>query len=76
MSGLTADGIGVIITLAAAFAAHVFYFGRMLGRFETDLRALAEGFKNFQSQHFLPRSEYEARHTELIELIKSLYPKP
>jgi hypothetical protein len=70
--GLSPDGIGIILTLAAAFITHVFWFGRLLGKFETDLRRLGEAFNAFRDQHFLPREEYEARHRELVEVVTRL----
>jgi hypothetical protein len=72
---LSADALGIIATLVVGFIAHVFYFGRSLGRFEADFRSLAKSFEDFKSQHFIPRAEYEARHTELVRLIQEVKPR-
>jgi hypothetical protein len=67
---LSPDAIGIIVTMAVGFVVHVFYFGRMLGKFESDLRGLAQDFKSFREAHYIPREEYEARHKDIMELLK------
>lgn len=65
---MSIDAILVAASVLGGFAIHLFYFGRGMGEMKADIRHLANSFDDFKSQHFIPREEYEARHTEMMKI--------
>lgn len=65
---MSLDAIAVVASVIGGFAIHLFYFGKGMGEMKADIRHLAASFDDFKSQHFIPRDEYEARHTEMMKI--------
>lgn len=72
---MSIETIAVIATLIGGFALHMFYFGRILGTMQAEVKHLSVSFDDFKAQHYVSRDEYESRHKDLVELVGRLTDK-
>ena len=62
----------IITSIAIFFIVHVFYFGKIFGRFETLLKTPTDAFREFKDQNYITRNEYNERHNDLVTMVTKL----